>query len=369
VDKLAIATSGPLSFRQLSQTPSWGLMSQIWIDGAVASIGLVHGPAAYLYFSRESNAVKWPLAWIAATVSCLVMARTGSPWLGYGLFVAIIAAWTLWWARLRPAKTRNWVPENAYQATGAIVGDTLVVKNVRNLNWRTKREFEPHWEDRTYDLVGLRGMDLFVCTWGEPRIAHTMVSFDFADRPALCFSIETRREIGETWTALAGFMKSYELLVIAGDERDLVRSRVNLRGERVRLYRIASTPAIRRKILARYIAQMNRLASRPRYYNTIFHNCTTEIGRIVFAAGHRFPLDWRLLVSGYVDAYLYDQKLLDRSRPFAELKAAADITKRANAADADPQFSRRIRDGLPDPGTPEQVRQRPTTATRLRSPT
>jgi hypothetical protein len=186
-------------------------------------------------------------------------------------------------------------------------------------------------------------MDLFVCTWGDPRIAHTMLSFDFADAHPLCFSIETRREVGERWTALAGFMRSYELIVFAGEERDLVRSRVNIRGETVRLYRIASDDAARRRILARYIAQMNRLATRPRFYNTIFSNCTTEIAAIVAATGHRVPLDWRLLVSGRVASYLYDHELIDTSKPFAEVERDADISARARAADAEPAFARHIR--------------------------
>jgi Domain of unknown function (DUF4105) len=333
-------------------------MSQIWIDALVAILGLAHALAACLYFSRERHGIIWPIAWLVATIACVVVARAGDPLLGYGVFATVIAAWTLWWQRLRPAKVRNWVPENAYQATGAIVGDALVVKHVRNLEWRTVHDFSDRWEDRSYDLATLQGMDLFVCTWGEPRIAHTMVSFDFSGRPPLCFSIETRREKGERWSALGGFLRAYELVVIVGDERDLVRSRVNLRGEVVRLYRVASTNAIQRKILARYIAQMNRLAARPRFYHAVFNNCTTEVARIVSAAGHRFPLDWRLLVSGYVAEYLYAQKLLDTRSPFVDLQAAADITARARTADADPNFSRRIRAGLSDPGTPADVRQR-----------
>jgi Domain of unknown function (DUF4105) len=258
-------------------------MPYVLMDAVVMATGLAHALAAYLYFSRETNVIIWPVAWLAATGACLAMAWGGNGWFGYGLFAGIVALWTLWWTNLRPAGQRDWVEENAYQATGAIVGDILVVKNVRNLNWLNKRDFDPHWEDRTYDLATLKAMDLFVCTWGEPRIAHTMVSFDFGERPALCFSIETRREKGERWTALAGLMRSYELIVIVGDERDLVRSRVNVRGETVRLYRVASTNAIQRRILARYIAQMNRLATRPRFYNTLFSNCTTEVARLALA--------------------------------------------------------------------------------------
>lgn len=314
----------------------------VLVDGIVLAAGLAHALAAYLYFSRTRISLVAPLAWLAATAGCLVVARE-TPLIGYGLFALVVVAWTAWWVGMRPSAHSNWVEENRHQATGQIIGDALTVTHVRAFEWVDKRTFTPAWIERHYDLSRLVGMDLFVCTWGDPRIAHTMVSFDFGDTHPLCFSIETRREVGERWTALAGFMRSYELIVIAGEERDLVRSRVNIRGETVRLYRIVSDDAGRRKILARYVAQMNRLATRPRFYNTIFSNCTTEIAAIVSAAGHRFPLDWRLLVSGRVASYLYDRALIDTSKPFADIERDADIAERARAADTDPAFARRIR--------------------------
>ncbi len=319
------------------------------LDFLVAAIGVAHALAAWFYFTREaSGGWRWPLAWIAATVACLAAAQT-APTVGYGLFFAAVAMWTLWWMNISALAKANWVPENRHQATAVVAGDRLTVRNVRNFDWTGKRTFTERWEERVYDLSTLRGLDLFVCTWGDPRIAHTMVSVDFATMPALCFSIETRRVVGEKWTPLAGFMRSYELFVIAGDERDLVRNRINVRAEDVRLYRVYATEAMRRKILDTYIEQMNRLADRPRFYNTVFNNCTVEIARIVRAAGHVFPLDWRLLVSGYVAEYLYDLELLDRTRPFAELKAAADISGKSRDADQAEDYSRRIRVGLADP--------------------
>jgi hypothetical protein len=103
---------------------------------------------------------------------------------------------------------------------------------------------------------------------------------------------------------------------------------------------------MRRTVLERMIEKMNRLATRPSFYNTIFNNCIVEVTAIARAAGRRFPLDWRILLSAYVAEYLYDIGLLDRSRPFAILKANADIRALSLAADADPDYSQHIREGL-----------------------
>jgi hypothetical protein len=55
-----------------------------------------------------------------------------------------------------------------------------------------------------------------------------------------------------------------------------------------------------------------------------------------------------MLVNGYGDQLLYERGRIDRSLPFEELKRRSLINPRARAADADPDFSSRIREGLPD---------------------
>jgi hypothetical protein len=56
-----------------------------------------------------------------------------------------------------------------------------------------------------------------------------------------------------------------------------------------------------------------------------------------------------VLLSGKSDELLYERGGLERSLPFAALKKRSHINRRAQAADASPDFSRLIRAGLPDP--------------------
>ena len=62
--------------------------------------------------------------------------------------------------------------------------------------------------------------------------------------------------------------------------------------------------------------------------------------------GH-IPLSWKVLVTGYVPEYLYEQRRVDQSLPFAELMRRSHINAVAQAADKAPDFSRRIRVALP----------------------
>jgi len=49
---------------------------------------------------------------------------------------------------------------------------------------------------------------------------------------------------------------------------------------------------------------------------------------------------------------LYDRGMIDTSLPFEELKARSYVNDRAKAAGAVPDFSRRIREGLPPRPSP-----------------
>ena len=73
-------------------------------------------------------------------------------------------------------------------------------------------------------------------------MAHTLVSFGFDDGQYLAVSVEARRQDWQSYSPLWGLFRSYELMFVLGDERDLVRLRTNIRRERVYLYRVASAP-------------------------------------------------------------------------------------------------------------------------------
>jgi Domain of unknown function (DUF4105) len=318
------------------------------IQITVGILGVVHAAAAFFYFSKSRHATIWAIGWLLFASICIGF-MPAHMLLVVGVFLGVVLLWTVWWMSIRALPEREWVIENARQATATIDGDMVTIFNCRNFDWRSRRDFTARWEDRKFDVRDLEAIDLFVSTWADPRMAHIMLSFEFRNAPPLVFSVETRRETDETWSSLAGFMKSYELIIIAGDERDLVYARTNIRHESVHLYRLISSPAMRRQLFLHYVRAMNRLDRRPRFYNTVLSNCTTEVARIVRATGRRLPLDWRILISGYVPIYLYDHGLIDNTRPFAEIQAAADIAAKARARTDTEGFSTRIRDGLHDP--------------------
>jgi hypothetical protein len=178
-----------------------------------------------------------------------------------------------------------------------------------------------------------------------------MVSFGFEGKDYLTVSIETRKEKGESYSTLAGFFRQYELYYVVADERDVVRVRTTYRQpqEDVYIYRVNGPLKNLRRVFLDYIQSMNDLRERPSYYNTLTTNCTTSILFHTRMNPESPPMSWKVLLSGYLPDYLYDLGRLDTARPFAELEKLSLVNGRAHAADRDPAFSQRIREGLPNP--------------------
>ena len=253
--------------------------------------------------------------------------------------------------RIPGSNDRDCQPEGAQTPYATINGDMVTIHNVRNLDYRTETDFDARWEQRTYDLSKLDSADIIAVYWAGNAIAHVMVSFGFAGKDYLTVSIETRKEKGESYSTLAGFFRQYELYYVVADERDVIRVRTTYRQpqEDVFIYRTNAPLKNIRRIFLDYIKSINALRQRPSYYNTLTTNCTTSILFHTRMNPESPPLSWKVLLSGYVPDYLYDLGRLDTSRPFAELEKMSRVNDRAHAADKDPAFSQRIREGLPIP--------------------
>lgn len=316
------------------------------VAGALAALLAIAWGALALHYAaplRLTNAL--PLIWL---VVCLVLlVRLRPAWRGLAAVAIAFALLLVWWSTVTPRNDRDWQPDVARPPTGELRGDLLTVHDVRNFDYRSEIDFTPRWETRTYDLSQLTGLDLFMSYWGSPLIAHTIMSWAFADGQHLAISIETRKEVGETYSAVAGFFKQYELYYVAADERDVIRVRTNQRGEHVYLYRLRVPRERARAILLDYVESMNALAAEPAWYNAATHNCTTTIRTHVQRIGAAQPWDWRILVNGRADEMLYERGTVDTALPFAELRRRSLIDARAQAAAADPDFSARIRAGSP----------------------
>jgi len=262
-------------------------------------------------------------------------------------FLVIGAVVLVWWLFIPPSNTRNWQPDVALLPWADIQGTRVTIHNIRNCDYRSETDYTVHHYDKTFDLTTLKSFDLSLIYWGFPYIAHTMLSFGFEGNGIVCFSIETRKEIGEQYSTIKGFFKQYELTYVVADERDLIGLRTNYRGEQVYLYRLNASTDFVRSVFLDYLREVNSLKDRPEWYNALTGNCTTGIRSHATPYNPDAYLDWRIIVNGFVDEMLYERKAVDTSLPFPELKKRSLINERATGMDKSPVFSQRIRSGLP----------------------
>jgi hypothetical protein len=102
-----------------------------------------------------------------------------------------------------------------------------------------------------------------------------------------------------------------------------------------------------RSLFLAYVSQANDVARKPRFYNTITANCTTIIYHMAKRIVGHLPLDYRVLLSGYLPGYVYKVGGLDTRYPLEELRTLGRITERAKESDRRPSFSADIRAGIP----------------------
>jgi hypothetical protein len=299
-----------------------------------------------------------PVAVIGIAIWCLlgiasIVALVRAPRKRVAPVIAAAAAVTagvmlVWWQSIKSSHERRWADDVARMLESDVSGNRITLRNVRSFDWRSETQYTQRWETQNYDLSQLTSADLILSYWMGPQIAHTLVSFGFKDGRKLVFSLEIRKERHESFSAIGGFFRRFEQVIIAANESDIVKTRSNARGEQVYIYRLRASPDRLRTVFLDYLERAEKLRRKPEFYNTLTSNCTTilfELGRQITP---KLPLDYRLILSGYFAEYAFDQRALTPGFPYRVLQQRGHINMRARHADvSDANFSRMIRVGVP----------------------
>jgi hypothetical protein len=309
---------------------------------------LILWATAALFFDVRITWLRFPAmaAYLAANGLALIFLRR-SRRQALGVF-ACFAVVLCWWLSLRPSNEGVWQTDVSKTAWAEVHGDKITLHNLRLCSYRTESQYTCAWLTRVVDLKDLRGVDLFLDYWGSPWIAHTILSFDFGDGNRVAFSIEARKRIGQSYSAIGGFFRQFTLISIISDERDVVRLRTNYRtGEDLYLYHTTATIPFARGLFLDYVGFTNYLHDHPKWYNAVTRNCTTQI--FALKSMHSQPWwHWQILLNGKGDALEYRLGNLAADKlPFDELRRRAYINPAAKAAGLSDDFSEKIRAGRP----------------------
>ncbi len=246
---------------------------------------------------------------------------------------------------LKPSNDRVWSKSQAVLARAEFDGNEVTIRNIRNCTYHTADNYEVKYYDKTFDLDKVDSVDFIVVPFSSiPGVGHTMLSFGFSDGQQVALSVEIRKEQGEGFDPIKGFLNQYELIYVVADERDLIGLRVNHDMSDVFLYRTRSTPEQSRQMFTNVLRRVNKLADEPEFYHTITNNCTTNIVRhINEVSPTRIHYDYRVLLPGYSDQLAYELGLIDTTESFARTKRESRVNFLAYLHRDSPDFSVKIR--------------------------
>lgn len=263
-----------------------------------------------------------------------------------GCFLIIFAVWQ---GFKKVPMQGDWQEQLSVISTAEFSGDVVTVKNVRNFRYSpTEKDMHPGYYDKTYDLTQIKKMWFVTEPFSENQLAaHTFVSFEFINGDFLAISIEARKTKDQTYSAWKGMLRTYPLVYIAADERDVLLLRANVRKDRVYVYPVKLTkPENARVLLVDMLTRMNELVTtEPAWYNTLFANCTSAIAKHVnkITPGRVSLFSWQLWLTASADELALKHGLLDTDLPIERAREKYSVNAASEQIGDVPNYSTEIR--------------------------
>ena len=269
-------------------------------------------------------------------------------WKIVSLYSVVFISLLFWYSNITPSNDRAWQKDVAILSYATQNYNLITLHNIRNFTYSSETKYKVDYYDRTFDLDKLSGVDVVAVYWMGPSVAHIFLTFSFEGGKHLAISIETRKEVGESYSPLAGFFRKYELYYVVADEKDVIRLRTNFRHnpvEDVYIYPAYGTKEEARELFLVYMKQINRLKKHPEFYNTLTTNCTTAIWKSTYEQLKNLSFSWKILLSGHFPEYLYENGRLDADGlSFLELQKKAYVNEKAKKVVKIENFSKAIRE-------------------------
>jgi hypothetical protein len=273
---------------------------------------------------------------------------------GFGLYI--------FYQRTNPSLKRNWSPDQAIMpsihfldAVGITDEDSpsegssgennlsgakdktknknkknrVRINNIRDINYRTTRDFDLQFYDRTIDLNDVESAWLVISPFGSFGVAHTFVSFGLKDGTFLSISIEVRRKKSQKFSAVKGFLNQFEMMYVIADESDVIKVRTNVIKATVRLFPIQTEKKRVQAVFLDMLKRADNLGKEPEFYNTIWNNCTTNIIMHTRKFSDKSIPFWdlRYLFPENIDKIAYDLNMLDTHLSYADAREHFDISE------------------------------------------
>ncbi len=263
--------------------------------------------------------------------------------------LAIIIAYIVKYVPHKPTLVKDWSPDQAIMPGVEFADDgKILIKNIRNINYRTTRDYDLGYYDKQIKLEDVTSAWLAISPFGGPGAAHAFLSFGLNDDSFIAVSIEIRRRKGQRFSPVKAFLRQFEIMYVIAAETDVIRVRTNCARYTVRLFPVQTEKHLIRSVFLDVLKRADSLGKEPEFYNTLWNNCTTNIIKHTRKFSAKPIPFWniRYLFPETLDKIAYRLNIIDTHLSYDAAREHFDITQHARNTDEDSDFSTAIRNHL-----------------------
>lgn len=259
--------------------------------------------------------------------------------------LALIGVLLLIFFLQKPSHNRNWEIQSKTLPEISLDGDTVTITNIRDFTYSPTDITDLGYTTRTFNINNVTKAYFIIEPFSAwDAVGHTFLSFDIEGQDPIAFSVEARREEDESYSALAGLFKKYELWYVWGNETDLIVRRGLYLDHPLYMYELELEQSRVQKLITGLIQKTVDLQDNPKFYNTLLSNCTNELAKIANSVTpDSIPFHYSLFLTGYSDEYLYQLGLIENTTLFKELESQHYITNIVKEIYSEEDFSTTLR--------------------------
>lgn len=242
----------------------------------------------------------------------------------------------------RPSQESNWVPEHSVLASADINGGEIVLNNIISADYTAPGKCIVEHYDKSFNITDVDSAWLLVenfHVYAGPikiNLSHAFLTFGFKDETFISISVAGRRKLGEVVTFARIIPHRNEIIYKVIDEADTLYARCVHDNDEVKLYKLRATPDLSQKILLNMLGELNKLHRKPKWFDSLTRNCSTEIIKHLKDVGFKLPL-WH---PSYIATTGIDELL----QKFGVIESGNSIMQKVQDLGKDPELSRKIRE-------------------------
>ena len=314
-----------------------------------ASLALLHAVCAVYYWHPLSQGMRTGAACLllASFVSALAFGiwKPSVKWIAFGLWIAVETAFFL-----KTPSAGEWNPLQERSPIVELDGHVATIENYRLASYGKSAEVEQvGWMTKTVDIGQIESVELVIQVFSDwEGLAHAMATFRLSTGEHIAFSVEARVPRNSDYHPVAGSFKFCQLVIIIGDERDVLWKRIAApQPRRMLIYPLEATKEQTQAYFRSLVLRADDLTRNPHFYQTLRSNClTTLVDQAPNLKKRIKPFDYRLFVPGLSDELFRELGLIEFDGTREELHERYSIPEKVRMPEEVPDaasWSRQLR--------------------------